>query len=77
MNTTLEHRKQSILTYLAETQDEVLILQIENLLKPTIDIWDELTEKQQMIIRLGAQQLKEGKKIDYQDFIANSRRAHV
>jgi len=45
MNTTLEHRKQSILAYLAETQDEVLILQIENLLKPTIDIWHELTEK--------------------------------
>jgi len=36
--------EKNIATYLADTQDEALILQIENLLKPTSDIWDELTD---------------------------------
>lgn len=76
MSTTLEHRKRSIIAYLAETQDEAVILQIENLLKPAVDIWDELSESQKATIRLGVQQLKEGKKIDYKEFIANYRRSH-
>lgn len=76
MNATLEHRKRSIVAYLAETQDEAVILQIENLLKPAVDIWDELTEGQKATIRLGVQQLKEGKKVDYKEFIANYRRSH-
>ncbi len=68
MTATLEHRKKSIVAYLAEIQDEVLILQIENLLKPAIDIWDELTDAQKVTIRLGIQQLRKGKAIDYQLF---------
>ena len=76
MNATLEHRKHNIVAYLAETQDEAIIVQIENLLKPAMDIWDELTESQKAAIRLGVQQLKEGKKIDYKEFIANYRRSH-
>jgi len=76
MNATLEHRKRSIVNYLAETQDESVILQIENLLKPAVDIWDELSESQKATIRLGVQQLKEGKKVDYKEFIANYRRSH-
>lgn len=76
MNATLEHRKRNIVAYLAETQDEAVIVQIENLLKPAMDIWDELTESQKATIRLGVQQLKEGKKVDYKEFIANYRRSH-
>lgn len=53
MNFILEHRKGSIIAYLAETQYEAVILQIENLLKPAMDIWDELTESQMAAIRLG------------------------
>ncbi|GAB4495735.1 MAG: hypothetical protein OHK0019_25620 [Saprospiraceae bacterium] len=68
MNATLEHRKRSIVAYLAETQDEAVIVQIENLLKPAMDIWDELTESQKATICLGVQQLKEGKKVEWQHF---------
>lgn len=53
MNAMLEHRKGSIVVCLAETQDEAVILQVENLLKPAMDIWDELTESQKVAIRLG------------------------
>ena len=68
MNASLETRKRSLIEYLAETQDESIIAQIENLLKPSIDIWDELTEKQKAAIRLGQQQLREGKRIDFKLF---------
>ncbi len=74
MTALLERRKRNILLYLAEIDNEAIILQIENLLKPAVDIWDELTESQQSTIRLGAQQLDEGKKVDYCEFIANYRR---
>lgn len=75
MTATLEHRKRSILLYLAELENEAIIVQIENLLKPVLDIWDELTESQQVTIRLGMRQLEEGKKVNYQEFIVNYRRA--
>ncbi len=73
MTATLEHRKRSILLYLAELENEAVLVQIENLLKPSVDIWDELTESQEATIRLGVKQLDEGKMIDYDDFITNYR----
>lgn len=73
MTATLEHRKRSILLYLAELENEAVLVQIENLLKPSVDIWDELTESQEATIRLGVKQLDEGKMIDYEDFITNYR----
>ncbi|MFN0034190.1 MAG: hypothetical protein ACKVUS_03925 [Saprospiraceae bacterium] len=76
MTATLEHRKRSIFLYLAELENEAIIVQIENLLKPAVDFWDELTESQQATIRLGVRQLDEGNFIDYQEFIANYRRTH-
>lgn len=68
MTTTLKHRKKSIIAYLSDIQDEALILQIENLLKPFADIWEELTDAQKATIHLGVQQLREGKSVDYQSF---------
>ena len=76
MTATLERRKRSIFLYLAELENEAILVQIENLLKPTVDIWDELSDSQQATIRLGLKQLDEGKMVDYQDFIANYRLAH-
>lgn len=75
MTATLERRKRSLLLYLAELENEAILVQIENLLKPSVDIWDELSESQQATIRLSLKQLDEGKMIDYQDFIANYRQA--
>ena len=70
---TVESRKRIILEYLAETQDEAVLLQIENLLKPGLDIWDELSDAQKTTIRKGIDALKQEKKVDYEGFIAKYR----
>ena len=71
--TTVESRKRTILEYLAETQDETILLQIENLLKPSLDIWDELSDAQKTTIKKGVEALKQGKKIGYEEFMAKYR----
>lgn len=71
MNATLESRKLSIIEYLAEIDDESLIQQIEALLKPSVDFWDDLTEQQKQSIHRGMGQLDKGQRVDYQTFIAN------
>ena len=70
---TVELRKRAILEHLAEIQDEAILLQIENLLKPSLDIWDELSEAQKAAIHDGIDALRKGKKIDYEDFMAKYR----
>jgi hypothetical protein len=70
MNSNLEARKRSIVEYLVELEDVAVIEQIERLLKPKIDFWEELTDKQQESIRRGLEQLKSGQSVDYTSFIA-------
>jgi len=70
MNATLEARKLSIVEYLAEVNDESIIQQIEALLKPTVDFWDELTVTQKTSILLGIEQLNKGKKVAYKTAIS-------
>lgn len=74
MNATLEARKLSIIEYLAEIEDEALIQQIEALLKPSVDFWDELNEVQKASIRRGLEQLKNGQRTDYKTFILNFKK---
>lgn len=74
MNATLEARKLSIIEYLAEIEDEALIQQIEALLKPSVDFWDELNEVQKASIRPGLEQLKNGQRTDYKTFILNFKK---
>lgn len=69
MNLVLETRKRTILEYLAELQDEAILGQIENLLRPSADIWDELNSKQKAAIRKGTEQLNSGQRIDYEAFM--------
>jgi hypothetical protein len=69
----VETRKRAILEYLAETQDELVLMQIENLLKPSIDIWDELSEPQKQVIIQGVEALNRGPKIGYEEFITKYR----
>jgi hypothetical protein len=73
MISALERRKLSIIEYLAELNDESLLLQIENLLKPKVDFWDELTEKDKAIILQGERDLNEGRRIAFADFLAQRR----
>ena len=77
MNATLEARKLSIIEYLAEMEDEAVIQQIEALLKPSVDFWDELTEAQKASIQRGLEQLKNGQRIEYQTFIANYKKQRI
>ena len=71
MNQTLEHRKLSIVESLAEVQDESIIRQIENLISPSVDFWDDLSEKEKNLITQGLQQLKQGKRMEYSAFLRN------
>ena len=73
MGTTLEARKLSIVEYLAEVDDETVIMQIENILKPKVDIWDELTEVQKAVIRKGIKELDEGKRIPLKQLLEERR----
>jgi len=73
MGISLEARKLQIIEQLAELEDEHILLQIENLLNPKIDIWDELDESGKESIQRGIEQLDEGQRLLYQDFIAKYR----
>jgi hypothetical protein len=70
MVATLENRKKNVLVYLADLQDESVLQQIEHLLMPTSDIWDELSDAKKDIVMVGKKQLSEGKKILFTDFKA-------
>gem|GEM_PF-541945 len=70
MSSNLEARKLSILEYLVELEDEAIIQQIERLLKPKIDFWEELSATQQQSIQRGSEQLKNGQRTEYNSFIA-------
>lgn len=70
MGASLEARKLSILEYLAEVEDEAIIMQIENLLMPKIDIWDELSDEEKAVIKQGQKDLEEGKRVSFKEFFA-------
>ena len=74
MTATIETRKLSIIEYLAELDDESILLQIENLLKPKVDFWDELSEKDKATILQGEADLNAGKRVAFADFLAQRRR---
>ena len=71
MGKDLELRKLSIIEYLAETDDEALIQQIEHLLKPKIDFWDDLTSNQQSSLLQGLAQLERGERRSLNSFLSH------
>ena len=73
MNVNIESRKLSIIEHLAEVEDEGVIQQIENLLKPRTDFWDELSDREKAIIKQGLNDLEQGKRVDFQEFMKNRR----
>lgn len=73
MNASIEARKLSIIEYLAELEDENIIQQIENLLKPRVDFWDELNDREKSLIKQGLKDLEQGKRIDFQQFMKEQR----
>ena len=71
---SLEARKLAIMEQLADNNDEAVILQIENLLKPNVDFWDELSEQEKATIKKGIQELDNGQRIDFKQFIAKYKK---
>lgn len=69
MSTNIEARKLSIIEYLADLQDEGIIQQIENLIKPKTDFWEELSPQQQQLIKKGIEDLDNNRRIEFQQFI--------
>lgn len=70
MVANFEARKLDMVKHLADLTEEHILIQIENLLKPESDFWDELSIQDQQNIEEGLTQLKQGKKIAYEDFLA-------
>ena len=77
MNLVLENRKRTLLPYLADLQDEAILQQIENLLRPSADIWDELSASQQAAIQRGVSQLDKGQRVDYEAFMEKYKRPNL
>ena len=75
MNLSIEERKLLIVERLAEMVDEGVILQIENLLQPRVDIWDELNDAEKEIIRKGVKDLDEGRRVPFQALLDQYRKA--
>ncbi|NBC08626.1 MAG: hypothetical protein GVY26_15660 [Bacteroidetes bacterium] len=73
MSADIERRKLSIIEHLAEVEDETVINQIENLLKPTVDFWEELSKEEQAAILRGKKDLEAGRKAAYETFMSNYR----
>lgn len=77
MNLTLEDRKLSIVASLAEVRDEGIIRQIENLIEPARDFWDELSDRDRQFIQTGLGQLAQGQRTEYgiflQTYLADKR----
>lgn len=69
MTSNLEARKLSVIDYLADLNDEALLSQIENLIKPPSDFWDEMTENQRASVLRGLNQVENGEHIAFQDFM--------
>lgn len=75
MSLSIEERKLLIIERLAEMADEGIILQIENLLQPRVDIWDELNDAEKEVIRKGVKDLDEGRRIPFQALLDQYRKA--
>ncbi len=77
MTVSLETRKLSIIEYMAELEDESILLQIENLLKPKVDFWEELSDVEKASIHKGIEQLDAGQRIGYEAFMAKYRKTEA
>ena len=65
----LEQRKLVIMDYLSTLEDEPILHQIENLLVPNVDFWNELNEVEKTKIERGLQQAENKQAIDFEGFI--------
>ena len=55
----------NIIEYLAEVDDESIVQQIENILHPNVDFWDQLSVAERESIQRGTAQLDKGDRVAY------------
>ncbi|MEM9886510.1 MAG: hypothetical protein AAF849_11515 [Bacteroidota bacterium] len=65
MTANLESRKLNIIEHLAEVDDESIVQQIENILHPSVDFWDQLFIVEKESIQKGIAQLDKGERVTY------------
>lgn len=65
MAANLELRKLNIIEHLAGVDDESIVQQIENILHPNIDFWDQLSIVEKESIQKGIAQLDKGERVAY------------
>ncbi|MCB0566639.1 MAG: hypothetical protein H6573_31925 [Lewinellaceae bacterium] len=75
MSISIEARKLAIIERLAEMEDEIIISQIENLIQPKVDIWDELNAAEQELVMKGIKDLEEGRRVPLEDALNQFRKA--
>ena len=56
-------------------EDEIIISQIENLIQPKVDIWDELNAAERELVMKGIKDLEEGRRIPLEDALNKFRKA--
>jgi hypothetical protein len=71
MTSVVEQRKLVVIDHLSELEDEHILQQIENLLLPTPDFWDELNDYEKGKIERSLSQAENGELVDFEHFINN------
>jgi hypothetical protein len=69
MIASIENRKLAVIDHLAELEDDYILQQIENLLKPKHDFWNDLNSQEKDKIEKGILQAKNGEVVDFESFI--------
>ena len=69
MTSVVEQRKLVVMDHLSELEDEHILQQIENLLLPSSDFWEELNTYEKGKIERGLSQAHNGEYIDFDHFI--------
>jgi len=77
MANTLEARKLELRDLLAEVDSEAIILQLEMILKPSKDFWDELSEADKTSVEKGLEQLARGERVPYEEVIDKIRKKRL
>jgi hypothetical protein len=71
MIASVEYRKLAVIDHLAELEDDYILQQIENLLQPKHDFWNDLSSIEKNKIEKGLLQAEKGETINFEDFLTN------
>lgn len=76
MVSELANRKLQVIDYLLELEDETLLSQVEYLLKPSPDFWNELSENQRAKIEKAILEVEAGQGIPHESVMQEFRQKY-